>query len=141
MVEAPCKRVIDRQGAAETHTAIHRKGRPTLKQQPDDFEVILVPSDRDPVFRNTAEAGHHVELAVPAPTRIRIDFEQLDLARGIGTKIENPNIDYAMMAKGMGIFAEGPITDPKDLGPALRRASDAVMRGEMALVDVVTQPR
>jgi acetolactate synthase I/II/III large subunit len=60
---------------------------------------------------------------------------------GIGTKIENPNIDYAMMAKGMGIFAEGPITDPKDLGPALRRASDAVMRGEMALVDVVTQPR
>jgi len=60
---------------------------------------------------------------------------------GIGTKIEDPNINYAMMARGMGVHAEGPITDPKDLGPALRRASEAVMHGEMALVDVVTQPR
>jgi len=60
---------------------------------------------------------------------------------GIGTKIEDPNIDYAMIARGIGIYAEGPITDPKNLGPALRRAADAVMRGEPALVDVVTQPR
>ena len=60
---------------------------------------------------------------------------------GIGTTIEDPNINYAMIARGMGIYAEGPITEPKDLGPALRRAADAVTRGEMALVDVVTQPR
>src|SRR6266850_831266 len=60
---------------------------------------------------------------------------------GIGTTLEDPNINYAMIARGMGIHGEGPITDPKDLGPALRRAADAVMRGEMALVDVVTQPR
>ncbi len=60
---------------------------------------------------------------------------------GIGTTIEDPNINYAMIARGMGIYAEGPITDPKDLGPALRRAAEAVTRGEMALVDVVTQPR
>ena len=46
-----------------------------------------------------------------------------------------------MIARGMGIYAEGPITEPKDLGPALRRAAEAVTRGEMALVDVVTQPR
>jgi len=59
----------------------------------------------------------------------------------IGTTIEDPNINYAMIARGMGVYAEGPITDPKDLGPALRRAADAVTRGEMALVDVVTQPR
>ncbi len=59
----------------------------------------------------------------------------------IGTTIEDPNIDYAKMAQSMGLFAEGPISNPKDLGPALRRAVAAVKRGEPALVDVVTQPR
>jgi len=58
----------------------------------------------------------------------------------IGTRIEDPNIDYATIARGMGVHGEGPITDPKDLGPALRRALEVVMRGETALVDVVTQP-
>ncbi|MSO99109.1 MAG: thiamine pyrophosphate-binding protein [Rhodospirillaceae bacterium] len=59
----------------------------------------------------------------------------------IGTVIDKPFIDYAMLAKSMGMWAEGPITDPKDLGPALRRAIDVVKRGEPALLDVVTQPR
>jgi hypothetical protein len=27
-----------------------------------------------------------------------------------------------MLARSMGSYGEGPITDPKDLGPALRRA-------------------
>jgi thiamine pyrophosphate-dependent acetolactate synthase large subunit-like protein len=60
---------------------------------------------------------------------------------GIGTRIEDPNIDYARLAQSMGLTAEGPITDPKDLGPALKRAIAAVKRGEPALIDVVTQPR
>ena len=60
---------------------------------------------------------------------------------GIGTTITDPNIDYATLARSMGCYAEGPITDPKDLGPALRRAVERVERGETALVDVVTQPR
>jgi len=60
---------------------------------------------------------------------------------GIGTKIENPNIDYATVARGLGVHGEGPITNPNDLGPALKRAVEVVMRGEPALVDVVTQPR
>src|SRR5437870_1792572 len=59
----------------------------------------------------------------------------------IGTTIEDPNIDYAKLAQSMGWFAEGPITDPKDLGPAIKRALAAVKRGEPALVDVVSQPR
>jgi len=59
----------------------------------------------------------------------------------IGTTIKNPNIDYAAMARSMGVHGEGPITDPNDLGPALKRALEAVSRGEPALVDVVTQPR
>jgi len=59
----------------------------------------------------------------------------------IGTTIDDPNIDYAKMAQSMGCYAEGPITDPKDLGPAIGRAIAAVKRGQPALVDVVTQPR
>jgi len=59
----------------------------------------------------------------------------------IGTTLDSPNIDYARIAQGMGLHAEGPISDPKDLGPALKRAVEVVKRGEPALVDVVTQPR
>jgi acetolactate synthase-1/2/3 large subunit len=59
----------------------------------------------------------------------------------IGTTLTDPNIDYAMLARSMGVHGEGPITDPKDLGPAIRRALDAVERGQPALVDAVTQPR
>jgi thiamine pyrophosphate-dependent acetolactate synthase large subunit-like protein len=59
----------------------------------------------------------------------------------IGTTIKNPNIDFAAMARSMGVHGEGPITDPNDLAPALKRALEAVSRGEPALVDVVTQPR
>jgi acetolactate synthase-1/2/3 large subunit len=59
----------------------------------------------------------------------------------IGTTIENPNIDYAGLARSLGVHAEGPITDPKELGGAIKRALDVVKRGEPALVDVVSQPR
>jgi thiamine pyrophosphate-dependent acetolactate synthase large subunit-like protein len=59
----------------------------------------------------------------------------------IGTVITDPNIDYAMLARSMGAYGEGPITDPKDLGPAIRRAVERVEKGEVALVDAVTQPR
>jgi thiamine pyrophosphate-dependent acetolactate synthase large subunit-like protein len=59
----------------------------------------------------------------------------------IGTTIDNPNIDYAKMAQGMGVHAQGPITNPNDLGPALKRAIEVVKRGEPSLIDVVTQPR
>jgi acetolactate synthase-1/2/3 large subunit len=59
----------------------------------------------------------------------------------IGTAIDDPNIDYAKLAQSMGWKAEGPISDPRELGPAIRRAIDVVERGEPALIDVVTQPR
>jgi acetolactate synthase-1/2/3 large subunit len=59
----------------------------------------------------------------------------------IGTTIKDPNIEYAKLAQGLGVHGEGPITDPKDLAPALKRAVEVVKRGEPALVDVVTEPR
>jgi len=59
----------------------------------------------------------------------------------IGTTLKEPNIDYATIARGMGVHGEGPITDPKDLRPALARAIAVVKSGEPAVVDVVTDPR
>ena len=59
----------------------------------------------------------------------------------IGTQIIGPDIDYAKLAQSMGWWASGPIADPKDLAPALKRAVQVVKAGEPALVDVVAQPR
>ncbi|HTM12672.1 MAG TPA: thiamine pyrophosphate-dependent enzyme [Bryobacteraceae bacterium] len=59
----------------------------------------------------------------------------------VGSGINDPNIDYATMAKAYGMYGKGPITDPKDLGPAIKEAIAVVKRGEPALIDVVTQPR
>jgi thiamine pyrophosphate-dependent acetolactate synthase large subunit-like protein len=59
----------------------------------------------------------------------------------IGTKIDDPPIDFAKLAQSMGMYGEGPISNPKDLGPAIGRALAVVAQGEPALVDVLTQPR
>jgi acetolactate synthase I/II/III large subunit len=59
----------------------------------------------------------------------------------IGTTIKDPNVDYATVARGFGVHGEGPITDPKDLAPALQRAIAMVKSGQPALIDVVTDPR
>jgi acetolactate synthase-1/2/3 large subunit len=59
----------------------------------------------------------------------------------IGTTLTDPNISYGAMAKAFGLYGEGPISDPKDLGPAFRRAIDVVKKGEPAVIDVLTQPR
>ncbi len=67
---------------------------------------------------------------------------QRDVSRvDIGNAISDPNIDYATMAKAYGMFGIGPIENPADLGPALKRAIEVVKRGEPALIDVVSQPR
>lgn len=57
------------------------------------------------------------------------------------TQLKNPDINYSQLAKSMGHYAEGPISNPGELGPALKRAIDAVKRGEPALLDVVSQGR
>jgi thiamine pyrophosphate-dependent acetolactate synthase large subunit-like protein len=59
----------------------------------------------------------------------------------IGTRLIDPNIDYAKMAQAYGMYGEGPITNPGDLAAAFKRGIEQVKRGEPALIDVVTQPR
>ena len=58
-----------------------------------------------------------------------------------GFGLRDPNIDFASLAKSMGVGASGPIADPKELGAAIRRGVQVVKRGEPYLIDVVTQPR
>lgn len=63
-------------------------------------------------------------------------------ARGLpGSMLTDPNIDFAQMARSMGAYAEGPISNPQDLRPALLRAVARVEKGEVALLDTITQPR
>jgi thiamine pyrophosphate-dependent acetolactate synthase large subunit-like protein len=59
----------------------------------------------------------------------------------LGNVIRDPEVNFGDLARSMGVYAEGPIIDPADLGPALKRALAIVKRGEPALVDVVAQGR
>jgi acetolactate synthase I/II/III large subunit len=59
----------------------------------------------------------------------------------IGNTITDPNVDFAKLAASMGVYSEGPIADPNDLGAAFQRAVAVVKRGEPALVDVISQGR
>ena len=65
----------------------------------------------------------------------------VDGSAKIGNSFEDPHIDFATMAKSMGLWSSGPISEPADLAPSLARALDVVKQGEPALVDVLCQPR
>ena len=95
----------------------------------DQNLIAVRPSGNPSLVVNREPLAVGGELILPAPNS------------DIGTALNGPNIDYASIAKGYGLYAEGPITDPKDLGPALKRAIARVKAGEPALLDVVTQPR
>ena len=65
-----------------------------------------------------------------------------DVSRSsIGNELADPFIDYASLAKAYGVHGIGPIENPNDLGPAIKRAIEIVKRGEPVLIDTVTQPR
>jgi acetolactate synthase-1/2/3 large subunit len=59
----------------------------------------------------------------------------------VGIRIDDPAPDFARIAQGFGVWAEGPVDTADAVGPALRRAL-RVVRGESrpALVDVITRP-
>jgi thiamine pyrophosphate-dependent acetolactate synthase large subunit-like protein len=61
---------------------------------------------------------------------------------GVGQEIDEPAPDFAMMARSMGWYAEGPITDPDQAGPAIARAAAYVREKRMpALVDTIVRRR
>ena len=59
----------------------------------------------------------------------------------VGIRIDDPAPDFARIAQGFGVHAEGPIDTAAAVGPALRRALRVVKDdGRPALVDVITRP-
>jgi thiamine pyrophosphate-dependent acetolactate synthase large subunit-like protein len=123
-----------------------KHGRLTVAIQPDG-DLMYAPG-----ILWTA-AHHHIPLLMVMHNNRAYHQELMHLQRmanrhnrgadraHIGTTITDPNIDYAKVAQGLGVYAEGPIEKPADLATALTRAIAVVKRGEPALVDVVTQPR
>ena len=59
----------------------------------------------------------------------------------IGNQLDNPAIDFAKVAEGLGLWSTGPIIDPGDLRAALTRAVDVVENGEPCLIDVLCKGR
>jgi acetolactate synthase-1/2/3 large subunit len=60
----------------------------------------------------------------------------------IGMDLSDPAPDFAMLARSFGWYSEGPIDDPKDVGPALRRAIDVIRKeGRPALLDTIVRKR
>jgi len=61
---------------------------------------------------------------------------------GIGTHVSDPVVDFAKIAEGFGVHAEGPIARPADVRPAIERALKFVKEKKLpALVDVIAEPR
>jgi acetolactate synthase-1/2/3 large subunit len=61
---------------------------------------------------------------------------------GIGTHVDDPEVDYAKMAQSFGVHAEGPIRRTSELRPAIERALKYVKERQLpAFVDVVSEPR
>jgi thiamine pyrophosphate-dependent acetolactate synthase large subunit-like protein len=59
----------------------------------------------------------------------------------VGIRIDDPAPDFARIAQGFGVHAEGPIDTAAAVGPALRRALRVIKdEGRPALVDVITRP-
>ena len=56
--------------------------------------------------------------------------------------LSEPAPDFAMLARSFGWYSEGPIEDPKEVAPALKRAIDVIRtEGRPALLDTIVRKR
>jgi thiamine pyrophosphate-dependent acetolactate synthase large subunit-like protein len=61
--------------------------------------------------------------------------------RWVGQRMADPPVNFAGLARDLGVDGFGPIEDPAELANAYRRAVAAVAEGRPALVDVRITPR
>jgi thiamine pyrophosphate-dependent acetolactate synthase large subunit-like protein len=59
----------------------------------------------------------------------------------IGMRITEPAVNIAALARSYGCWTAGPVEDPEDLAPALRRAVHAAQDGATAVVHARVAPR
>jgi len=127
-----------------------------LAHQPEGRLCIDFQADGDFLFTPAAlwtAAHHHLPLLVIMNNNrsyYNSELHQETMAntrerpvknKGIGTRIEEPPVDYASLARSFGLHGVGPIENPNDLRPALEEAIRVVKdKEQLVLVDVVTQP-
>ena len=61
--------------------------------------------------------------------------------KGVGIRIEDPEPDFAALARSLGVAGFGPVTDPNKVGEVLDEAIATVKSGKPAVIDVHTQAR
>ena len=135
-------------GSALGVALAHRnKGKMVVSIQPDG-DMLFTPTSlwtaahhRIPVltvmFNNRSYYNDEMHQESMAKIRGRCTEN-----KGIGTRIEDPPVDFANMARSFGVYGDGPIDDPGQLRPALEKAAKFVRERQLpALVDVVCQPR
>ncbi len=121
-------------------------------------ERLCIDLQKDGDFLYTPEAlwtaaHHHIPLLVIMENNrsyYNSENHQASIAKArgrpvenknIGTRLDEPSVDYAGLARSFGLHGEGPIEHPNDLRPALQRAITIVKeKRQLALVDVVTRP-
>jgi acetolactate synthase-1/2/3 large subunit len=59
----------------------------------------------------------------------------------VAIRMEDPEVDFATLARALGVQGEGPIRDPSELESVLRGAVEDVRGGACVVVDVWTQNR
>ncbi len=60
--------------------------------------------------------------------------------RWIGQRISDPDVDLAKFAEAQGAVGIGPIINPADLGPAMKRGAEILAAGGVCLIDVHVTP-
>jgi thiamine pyrophosphate-dependent acetolactate synthase large subunit-like protein len=60
--------------------------------------------------------------------------------RWIGQRIDEPGLDFAMLARGQGVDGEGPVQTVPELEAALRRGLAAIKEGRPYLIDAHVVP-
>ncbi|HET7672294.1 MAG TPA: thiamine pyrophosphate-dependent enzyme [Burkholderiales bacterium] len=58
----------------------------------------------------------------------------------IGQRIDEPDIDLAMMARAQGAVGIGPVKELKDLKPAIQQGMEQVRKGAVCVIDVRVLP-
>jgi acetolactate synthase-1/2/3 large subunit len=61
--------------------------------------------------------------------------------KGVGVRIEDPEPDFASLARSLGAGGFGPVSDPNKLGDVLDEVITLVRDGQPAVIDVHTQAR
>ena len=118
---------------------------------------VNLQADGDMLFTPAAlwTAAHHrlPMLVVMFNNRSYYNSEEhaIELARvrerpvenaGVGTRLDDPPVNFAQMAQSFGLYGEGPIETVDAIRPALERALHIVKEEKtLALVDIVMQPR